>query len=481
MLKLQKPILKKQERKSKEGKRMYRISVLWVMATFIFTGCATRQIGTQKRINLSTKIIKRESLILEKETPTPINPYFILQGVEKWHEKEKGAIETTYKTGFTKKTKNYIENNPSSVGLGCLGSLFIVGGLLSVIDTSLVKWGILGVGISGLAVYLIPSVPDYTYTKKVGYVDTLIDYVPLPNEAIEIKALDIGYCDTLETDEWGFLKIDTREFLKRVPKGEDLALTGKLFERVHVPQTFTISSTFFTALQEHLLVEEKANKILKKANRYYEHGNYSQAKKLYSAIIEKYHGTLAYQQAKKGIEDIKERRAERLFEKAEQLFTTGNYSDAFSLYSKLQKEYKDTQIYEKWKKEIRRAKIKASLESRRGYNLSNFLSRKGFEQWEISYIRYALENINIESAFLIMVEGLGMSIDVFDAAAEFRRLDDYQKLYAVIFASKKLAYLISGRESGSEFEYMKITLLKQWLFLSQSVLYKLSSISPSTM
>jgi len=140
---------------------------------------------------------------------------------------------------------------------------------------------------------------------------------------------------------------------------------------------------------------------------------------------------------------------------------------------RLEREY---QLAEEREKRRRDAKILAALESRKRLDITATLSKHGFTNWEIAYIKSGLANMEPENGAVFIIEGLGMSLDLFDAIAEFRNLTPCQKLYVIIFTSEKFASAQCG-EKPAIFLYLKEEFLYDWLPLSRSIISRLALIT----
>jgi len=232
--------------------------------------------------------------------------------------------------------------------------------------------------------------------------------------------------------------------------------------------------------------EKEAAHLLRKAQKEVSTNNWSSAKRLCSQIISDYSSTKAAVQAQEMLEDIRkikeqrEKEASRMLKQAEEYYKKGYYKKTNKVCSEILDKYGETNTAPEARTLLEKSKnatIRAVLKSRRGLVLSNFLHKRGFTNLEIAYIKSGLASIKPENGALFIIEGLGMSLDLFDAIDEFRKLTFYQRLYVVIFTAEKFASATTGDTKGSAFLYVKEKLLYDWIPLPQSIIFRLATIT----
>lgn len=231
--------------------------------------------------------------------------------------------------------------------------------------------------------------------------------------------------------------------------------------------------------------EREAASLFQKVQREVSTNNWSSAERLCLDVITNYPGTKAAVEAQNLLENIRktkeqrEKKASKLLKQAEKYYRDGYYKKTNEICSEIIDKYEETNAASEARTLLNKSKnatIKASLESRKVLVLSNVLPKYGFTDLEIAYIKAGLMNVKPENGALFIIKGVGMSLDIFDAIAEFRKLTSYQKLYVVIFTAERFASATTGGTKGSKFLYVKEQLLYEWLPLSRSIIARLAKI-----
>ncbi len=235
--------------------------------------------------------------------------------------------------------------------------------------------------------------------------------------------------------------------------------------------------------------EKEAALLLQEAQREVSTNNWSSAERLCTQIISNYSSTKSAVQAQEVIRKIKEQRekeALKMLKQAEEYYEKGYYKKTNKVCSEILDKYGETntapkarKLLRKSRKSLRKSKnatIRAALKSRRGLMLSDILYKHGFTNLEIVYIESGLANIKPENGAVFIIKGLGMSLNIFDAIAEFRKLTPYQRLYVVIFTAERFASATTGDTKGSAFLYVKEQLLYDWIPLPRSIISRLATI-----
>ncbi len=140
--------------------------------------------------------------------------------------------------------------------------------------------------------------------------------------------------------------------------------------------------------------------------------------------------------------------ANKLNNEAESKISAKKYLEALNIYNQLINKYPNTSacvsakdklvvIRENAKKEVNESLIK-KLNAVSTDKVPNAIDNAGISSNELNGLGYRIQYISYSQIYRIMIEGLGFMMENNDAVDEFNRLNNSQKIYAVLLAAEKL-------------------------------------------
>ncbi|MEO0142881.1 MAG: hypothetical protein ABIL70_08155 [candidate division WOR-3 bacterium] len=282
----------------------------------------------------------------------------------------------------------------------------------AVEDTS-GKWyparvfGLLGAGFSFLGAMVgadeFPSSPKYWKKETVIGSDTVYkDKQPLSKKTVSVftPIETKGY--PLQTDEKGITLLDIRDFYTSTPGDSNLILK---IDYEGITTKTLIPNNFVNQVRDY---ENEAENLFTRAQNKEEQGKYEDALADYNLIKEKYPLARASAPANAKIEAIQRKLAEKKI-----------------------------------------AEIRKRLQRVSAQKVGSAILKFGLDESQANALAIAIENLSQSGAIAVMKEGLGMPLSDNECVEEYRKLNRFQKFYAVVCYKEYLSKDIDERSSTS--------------------------------
>ncbi|KAF0139340.1 MAG: hypothetical protein FD122_3334 [Stygiobacter sp.] len=253
--------------------------------------------------------------------------------------------------------------------------------------------GIIG-GIYGIVQILKPT-PKESWTKdSVDIKDTLYAFrEDVKSKSITLRSEHNMKNNYLKTNSDGIVTADVRDFYNNLT--EDSPLKILISDGVAQTAEIYIQSSYVSRIRNN---EIEAEKLYRKADSKLKESKFIEANSLFEEAISKYPLARFAENSKTAIKNI---------------------------VSNIKEE----------KLEIARKKIRAVSENK----VPEAFDRVGITPDESNVIGPMTERISRSSVSLVIVDGLGMSLDRYQAENEFNLLTNSQKIYAILAACENIS------------------------------------------
>jgi len=341
-----------------------------------------------------------------------------------------------YKDYFSQKvyTKHYetlrndIKGNRVVLGLalsGLAGGLIALGSGMEEKDSTLKTLTILGGVLAGLVGIgsIISETPKEKFTEdSVDFADTLYAFQETVRErSLSLQNEHDKRIIQSKTNSEGILTIDVRDFYNNLP--ENIPLKILISDGIAKPQSININEKYIQRIRNN---ESQADKLYKEAEAKVKAKKFSEANSLFEKIIEKYPLTKSAENSKAYIKRIE-----------------GNVKEE--------------------RLELIRKKLRAVSVNK----VPEAMDKAGISASELNEIGYRIDRLSRSKIVTILIDGLGMPIDSYQAEHEFYELNNSQKIYAIISASEKIS-----KEQGKQ----KWEVISSILGIYESIAKKLARI-----
>lgn len=292
------------------------------------------------------------------------------------------------------------------------GGLIYLGAKAQAKDSTtkrlLVSGGILG-GLFGLYEIIKPTPKEFWTKDSVDIKDTLYAFQEdVKSESITLQSEHDRKISYLKTNYEGILSADIRDFYNNL--AEDSSLKILISDEPAKPANVNIPSSYISRIRDN---ELKAEKLYSKADSKIKEGKFIEANSLFEEAVTKYpfaKFTANSKTVMKNIENnIKEEKLERV-RKYFRAVLVDKVPDAFD--------------------------------------------KAGITSDELMEIGNMIEHISRSSITNIIVDGLEMALDRYQAENEFNSLNKSQKIYAILTASEN----ISKKRSRQKWETLQAIL-----------------------
>lgn len=293
-----------------------------------------------------------------------------------------------YKDYFSQKvyTKHYetlrndIKGNRVVLGLalsGLAGGLIALGSGMEEKDSTLKTLTILGGVLAGLVGIgsIISETPKEKFTEdSVDFADTLYAFQETVRErSLSLQNEHDKRIIQSKTNSEGILTIDVRDFYNNLP--ENIPLKILISDGIAKPQSININEKYIQRIRNN---ESQADKLYKEAEAKVKAKKFSEANSLFEKIIEKYPLTKSAENSKAYIKRIE-----------------GNVKEE--------------------RLELIRKKLRAVSVNK----VPEAMDKAGISASELNEIGYRIDRLSRSKIVTILIDGLGMPIDSYQAEHEF--------------------------------------------------------------
>jgi len=280
---------------------------------------------------------------------------------------------------------------------GGAAGLIALGSGMEEKDSTLKTLTIVGGAVAGLmGLYMIiAATPKEQWTKdSVDFKDTLYAFQEaLKSKSIALQSEHDKKMHYLKTNNEGILAIDVRDFYTNLSENNPLKIS--ISDGISQPNFINLPSSYVIRIRGN---ELEAEKLFKQAEAKVKEREFINANSLFEKVVDKYPLT-------KHTEDSK--------------------SAMKSIESNIKEE----------KLEIVRKNLRAVSVNK----VPEAFDKAGISPSELNEIGYRIERMSRSNITIIMVDGLGMSLDRYQAEYEFNSLNNPQKIYAVLTAAEEIS------------------------------------------
>jgi hypothetical protein len=308
---------------------------------------------------------------------------------------------------------------------GGAAGLIALGSGMESKDSTLKTLSIVGGVIAGLmGLYMIiAETPKELWTKdSVDFEDTLYAFQEvLKSKSVTLQSDHDRKTDYLKTNNEGILFLDIRNFYTNLSENNPLKISFS--DGVALPNYINLPSSYVIKIRGN---ELEAEKMFRQAEAKVKEGKFINANSLFEKVVDKYPLTKHAEDSKTAIKSIE---------------------------SNIKEE----------KLEIVRKNLRAVSVDK----VPEAFDKAGISPSELNEIGYRIERMSRSNITIIMVDGLGMSLDRYQAEDEFNSLNNSQKIYAILTASESLS-----KKQGKK----KWELLSSILGIDESIAKKFARI-----
>jgi hypothetical protein len=308
------------------------------------------------------------------------------------------------------------KGNQTLLGLGLLG---VSAGLSVALDNkkesndttakALLGIGALSSGIGGLYLLLVPTPKEYWTKDSVDIKDTLYAFQEdVKSENITLQTEHDRKINYLTTDGDGILTADIRDFYNKLD--EDSSLKILIANGMAQPTYVIIQSSYINRIRSN---ESESEKLFLKADSKLKKSKFIEANSFFEEAVAKY--PLA----------------------------------KFATNSKIAMKNIEINIKEEKLEIVRKSFRVVSVNK-----VPEAFDKAGITPSELSEIGNMIERLSRPNITYVIVNGLGMDLDRYQAENEFNSLNNSQKIYAILAASEN----ISKKQGTSKWEALNAIL-----------------------
>lgn len=309
--------------------------------------------------------------------------------------------------------------------IGGAAGLIALGNGMDEKDSTLKEWTMLGGALAGLyGLYLIiaPTPKEQWTEDSVDFQDTLYTFQEiLKSKSITLQSEHDKKMNYLKTNNEGILEVDVRDFYINLLENNSLKIS--ITDGAAQPNYINLPSSYINRIKGN---ELEAEKLFKQAEVKVKERKFIDANILFEKVVNKYPLTKPAENSKTAMKNIE---------------------------SNIREE----------KLEIVRKNLRAVSVNK----VPEALDKAGISPSELNEIGYRIEQISRSKITIIMVDGLGMNLDRYQAENEFNLLNNSQKVYAILSASEN----ISKKQGKQKWE-----ILSEILGIDEDVAKKIARI-----
>lgn len=268
--------------------------------------------------------------------------------------------------------------------------------------------GALG-GIWGLIEIFKPTPKEFWTNDSVDFKDTLYAFQEVvKSKTITLQSEHDRKISYLKTNNEGILAADVRDFYNNL--ADDSSLKILISDGAAQPTYINIQSSYVSRIRGN---ELEAEKLFKQAEAKVKEGKFIWANNIYENVLAKYPLTKLAENSKTAMKNIK---------------------------SNIKEE----------KLESVRKNLRAVSENK----VPEAFDKAGITPIELTEIANMTERMSRPNKTIVIVDGLGMALDRYQAENEFNYLNKSQKIYAILAASENL----SKRQAKQKWEILSAIL-----------------------
>lgn len=322
------------------------------------------------------------------------------------------------------------DKKPGQIALGlgitaASAGLVYLGSKTQAKDSStkklLMVGGVIG-GIWGLVETFRKTPKEYWTKDSTVFNDTLYSSPEfIKSSSIKLQSTHDGKIGYLRTNDEGFLSIDVRDYYNDLD--EEIELRILVSAGISKPALIKVPAGFVNRIRDN---EIEAEKLLIEVESKINKKKFIEANSILKNVVTKYPYSYSFNKAK-------------------------------LVMSNIEGDIKEESL------ELVRKNFRAVLE----YKVPESFDAIGITPSELSEIGLRIERMSRSSKNYVIVNGLGMALDRYEAENEFESLSNPQKIYAIFAASENISRF-EGKQKWEIFNYI--------LGIGESIAKKFSKI-----
>jgi len=264
-------------------------------------------------------------------------------------------------------------------------------------DSTLKTLSIFGGAFAGLyGLYMIiAETPKELWTKdSVDFNDTLYAFKEVvKSKSLALQSENDRNINYLKTDNEGILSVDVRDFYNNLAENSSLKIL--ILDGATQPPNISIQSSYVSRIRDK---ELEAEKLYKKADSKIKERKFIDANSLLEDVVAKYPLAKFAENSKTAMKNIESNIKEEKLEIVRKYF---------------------------WAVSVNK--------------VPEAFDKAGITPSELNEIGYRIERMSRSSITIVIVDGLGMALDRYQAENELNSLNNSQKIYAILAASENIS------------------------------------------